>query len=362
MNSITILVKPNSGICNLRCSYCFYTDEIKSREVKNYGIMDHKTIDKLAFRISEYLDGYGEANICFQGGEPLLSKLQYYKYFVKVLNKYKKIKVNYSIQTNGTLLDEDWASFFSEHHFLVGISLDGYQVNMDQFRYDPQRRSIYFKVLKAIDLLNKYNVDYNILTVLTTSLARHPESLFRFYNHHHLQHIQLIPCLPPKNDNHFPNSLAPNLYESFYTKFFKEWKKQVMKGKIININFFENWLGIILGNSFYQCGMNGKCIIQNVIEADGSIFPCDFYCEDKYKLGNIYDSSFRSLTNCDTAKKFLKDGECKTKACKFCKYIKICNGGCRRQNVCYLTDEYCAQKNVLDKILPELYELIKMQN
>ncbi|MCR4855942.1 MAG: SPASM domain-containing protein [Erysipelotrichaceae bacterium] len=357
---ISVLIKPASSLCNLRCRYCFYHDISENRTIASTGIMKEEVMEKLIARISEELNENGTASISFQGGEPTMAGLPYFRRFTETVRRYPNIKPQYSIQTNATLLDEEWTAFFKENAFLVGVSLDGYQTNMDEFRYDPLKRGVFYKVLKGIDLLGKAGVDYNILTVVTAQLARHPDALFRFYKSHNFEYIQLIPCLPGLNEENNEMALTPELYASFYKDFFKVWNDDFIKtGKPLNINLFENIAAMLEGYPPYQCGMLGRCSQQFVIEANGDVYPCDFYCLDEVRLGNLLDSSFKELRQTQTAVSFIASSDCKKKPCETCRYVNICNGGCKRQNVCYLTDGYCGYQEVLDLIVPVLYQYIR---
>ncbi len=358
MKSISVLIKPASSLCNLRCRYCFYIDESEKREEASHGVMLEEMTDRLIERIAEALLQEGVANISFQGGEPTVAGLDYFRHFVGKMQEYPKIEVHYSLQTNGTLLNEEWAAFFAKHQFLIGVSLDGYETNMNDFRYDIQKKGVYTKVMRGIDTLEKANVEYNILTVVTKNLAKHGKALLEFYHTHKFRYVQLIPCLPSLGSEQEDDmSLTPELYDTFYLDFFREWKKLVFKGEVISVNLFENLMGMLYGYPPYQCGMIGKCIPQYVIESNGDVYPCDFYCLDEYRLGNIQSSSFEDLKVNSEA--FLNSSGCTKQPCNICRFVNMCNGGCRRQNVCYLNDSVCAYQKVLTTILPELYELLQ---
>lgn len=358
MKNISVLIKPASSLCNLRCRYCFYIDESEKREEASHGVMSEEMMDCLIERIAEALHQEGVANISFQGGEPTVAGLDYFRHFVSKMQEYPQIEVHYSLQTNGTLLNEEWSAFFAEHRFLIGVSLDGYESNMNDFRYDIQKIGVYTKVMRGIDFLEKANVEYNILTVVTKNLARHGKALVGFYRSHKFRYVQLIPCLPPLDATQEDDmSLTPELYDTFYLDFFREWKKLVLKGEVISVNLFENLMSMLYGYPPYQCGMIGKCIPQYVIESNGDVYPCDFYCLDEYRLGNIQKSSFEELRG--NAGTFLATSTCTKKPCESCRFVNMCNGGCRRQNVCYLDEDTCAYQKVLLKILPELYELLQ---
>ena len=357
--TISVLIKPSSALCNLRCRYCFYMDESKNRIVPSHGLMDEAVADIITNRLVEYLNNEGVANISFQGGEPLLSGIGYFRHFINRMKEYPNIETHYSIQTNGTLIDDDFARLFKENNFLVGVSIDGYEENMNHFRIAPNKDNVYKKALEGIEILRKHDVDFNILTVITRRLAQHPKQLFEFYLEHDFEYVQLIPCLPAYNEEDDGMSLTPDNYDSFYIGFFNEWKKAYFKGRYINVNLFENLSAILQGYYPYQCGMLGNCSVQYVIESNGDVYPCDFYCLDEYRMGNIIESSINELRGSSGAKKLLESSDCEKKVCENCRYRNICHGGCKRQNVCYLKDDHCAYQKVLDFIVPELYELIK---
>jgi len=356
---LSVLIKPASALCNLKCKYCFYMDESKNRAVPSHSVMKLEYVDILVDRIVEYLDGSGIANISFQGGEPTVAGIEYFKYFIQKMKQYSNIETHYSIQTNATLLDDEFVKLFKENNFLVGVSLDGYKENMDSFRIGPNIDSVYEKVLKSIDLLKEASVDFNILTVIARQLSKHPRQLFDFYLSNNYEYVQLIPCLPSFSKQDDGISLRPEDYVSFYKEFFKQWINAYKKGNYININLFENLSGMIQGYYPYQCGMLGRCISQFVIESNGDVYPCDFYCLDKYLMGNIKNKTFEELKISAGAKELLKTSNCEKTICQTCQFRNICHGGCQRQNVCYLKDDYCAYQELLDLAVPELIKLMK---
>lgn len=351
---ISVLIKPASSGCNLRCRYCFYADISEQREVRNYGIMSLETMHHIVDKIAQELNEEGIANISFQGGEPTLAGLSYFQDFVAAFRQYPKIDVHYSLQTNGVLIDEAWAAFFKENHFLLGVSLDGYETNMDLFRMDTKEKSVFYRVLNAIDLLKKYGVEYNILTVVTKQLAKHPRALFDFYKSHKFEYVQLIPCLPSLGETEDLYSLTPESYKSFFLGFFDAWHESYQKGHFISVNTFENIAGMLQGYPPYQCGMIGQCHVHYVIESNGYVYPCDFYCLDEYLLGNINEDSFDTLRTSKAAQHFLLGQVCEKKVCQSCKYRKICHGSCRRMNVCFLEEESCSYQALLDHMIQNM--------
>ena len=359
MKELSVLMKPASSLCNLRCRYCFYADVSENREQASLGVMKDETIDIVASRIREALEENGTANISFQGGEPTVAGLEWFRKFAAAMDRYPDIRVNWSMQTNATLLDEAFCAFLAERKFLVGVSLDGYQANHDHFRYDAKNKGAFYRVLHGIDLLKKAGVDYNILTVVTSDLSKHAKALYQFYVQHHFEYVQLIPCLPGLDGEWDGLAIRPEEYEVFYKEFFACWAEGFAKGVSLSVNLFENLAGMLRGYPPYQCGMLGRCVVQYVIEGDGTVYPCDFYCLDEYCLGNLKDLGFEEMKQTQHARDFLSGSDCRKTPCETCRYVRMCSGGCRRQNICYLKDDYCAYQKVLDEILPVLDRILR---
>ena len=201
MPQLNILIKPASGSCNMRCKYCFYADEAKKRAAPSFGAMSMETAENLVRRAVEYAgDGcvFG-----FQGGEPTLRGLDFFRDFVALVRKYNTggAKVSYSIQTNGLLLDEQWAAFLKENDFLVGLSMDGDRQTHDLNRVDVKGSGTFSRVLRAARLLEKHEVPFNILTVVNSRVARNVESVYSFYKKNGLLYQQYIPCLDPSSSS-----------------------------------------------------------------------------------------------------------------------------------------------------------------
>lgn len=357
MGTVSVMVKPASSACNLRCRYCFYADVASSREVAGHGVMQPATAALLAQRLAEAVDFSGDANISFQGGEPTVAGLDWFQQFAREMAQYPNVTPHWSLQTNATLLTQEWAEFFAEQGFLVGVSLDGPRSNMDSFRFDAAGEGAYARVMDGIELLRAAGVEFNVLTVVTRQLAQKPKQLMQFYLSHGFEDVQLIPCLPPLDGSDDGMSLRPQDYRSFYLGFFRAWQKAAQQGRMVRVNLFENVLGMLMGHPPYQCGMLGSCTVQYVVESNGDVYPCDFYCLDEYLLGNLADAPLRELGTSTSATTFLAGQDCRRTPCATCSYARICNGGCRRQNVCYLTDESCAYQDVLAEIVPTFARL-----
>jgi len=322
MRNLTLLIKPASGNCNLRCTYCFYNDVAENRLVKYYGMMSHETAEVI---IQRALVEAKQVSFCFQGGEPTLWGLDNFRFFTETVDRLKtnRVAINYAMQTNGVLLNESWAAFLNEHHFLVGLSLDGYKELHDLHRPDS-----YNRVLKAASLLKKAGVEFNILSVVTSETAGHTDKVYRFFQRQGFQYLQFIPCID--DFEHNETNLTVAQYGQFLNSLFSLWYRDCIAGHGISIRYFDNILSMYAGYPPEQCSMNGVCNIQFTIEADGSVYPCDFYVLDHWRLGNVHTDSFQSMLTSDTAKWFIAESASIQEECTNCRWLRICRGGCKR--------------------------------
>ena len=351
MKYLNLLIKPASSLCQLRCKYCFYADVSENREIKSYDIMDPQTRSKVIKRCLEAYHEECEITWAFQGGEPTMAGLNWFIDFVNEAERMKKPyhHLHYAIQTNGTIMDESWMPFLKKYYFLVGVSLDGYKAIHDSVRIDAKGQGTFDKIMETINLLKKYEIDFNILTVLTDPLSKHPEELFKFYLDQKLDFIQLIPCLPALDGEKDPWCLTPHQFFNFYDRFFTLWKEEFEKGRYISITLFDNLIPMYAGIPPQQCGYLGQCTMQNVVEADGSVYPCDFYVLDQYKVGNLNKDSITALAKRKVTKRFLEEKHRRSNRCDHCKHIAFCHGQCKRMNVCYFDEEYCGLEEFFDK-------------
>lgn len=331
MPNINVLVKPASGACNMRCRYCFYADETAHRAVANYGKMSMETMEKVVERAFEAADR--SITFGFQGGEPTLRGLDFFKSVVELEKKYAErgVTVSNSIQTNGLLIDDEWARFLSENHFLTGLSIDGHMELHDLNRVDAEGRGSFARVMKAAETLAARKADFNVLTVVTNETARKIRRIYSFFRKNKLLWQQYIPCLDPLGEERgrTPYALTPELYATFLKELFDLWYEDVKSGRFIYIRYFENLAGMLLGRPPESCGLSGRCALQFVVEADGSVYPCDFYALDRQRMGNVFDSSFREMAFSDAAREFLTAPTVHER-CRECRWLGICRGGCRR--------------------------------
>lgn len=367
MSSLNLLLKPVSGSCNLRCKYCFYTDETKKRATTCFGTMSEETA---AHIISKSLAAATTScHFGFQGGEPMLRGLPFYQRFMELCRQYNvnHAKLTFSIQTNATLIDETWAAFFRENQFLVGVSLDGDKALHDRNRTDESGRGSFQRIMQAIEILNAYGVPHNVLTVVTAQTARRIEHVYQFFKKHHLWHQQYIPCLDPLGETrgHLEYSLTPVLYGKFLCRLFDLWYRDYVQGQQIAIRYFENLAAILMGARPESCGMNGVCRPQLVVEADGSVYPCDFYMMDDYCLGNFCTDSFDDFQRNLIGNHFVEESKQGLTDCLQCRYFCLCRGGCRRdrqaEDLHHLEKNYFCQSYQMffEYAIPRLVRLVQ---
>ena len=359
MKQIYLLIKPASSLCNMRCLYCFYTDVSTKRELPNNGIMLRQTANKIIENTFKDLAEGDEITFGFQGGEPTLAGLSWFMDFIaKVKAQRQKTTVNYSLQTNGLLLDEEWCKFLHENNFLVGLSVDGVERFHDNYRLDTQGRSTYREVMKRKELLEKHSVEYNILCVLTNDLAGDPDRIWRFILREKIRFIQFIPCLDTLEEQQPSRyTLRPARFAAFYSRLFRLWEQELETGHYVSVKFFDDIAHFFFRNIPNACGITGKCQPQYVIEADGKVYPCDFYALDEYSTGNLAEQTLREIFYSEKMQCFLKDSPPLPGTCEKCFYYKACMGGCKRmRNVMYCSQDgtICGYKTFLDKCLKPL--------
>ena len=327
----SLLIKPASGSCNMACRYCFYRDVSERREVPNLGRMSDVVMERLICRALE--ESERGCSFAFQGGEPTLAGLDFFRRFVETVRAHnqRNLPVQYAIQTNGLLIDDEWAAFFARERFLVGVSLDGDRETHNAARVTAQDKGTFDAVLRSIDRLRRAGVDFNILCVVTSYTARHAERLYRFFRRQGFDYLQFIPCLDSLEEERggYFWSLTPERYASFLTRTFDLWYAEMAAGKRVSVRNFDNWLGILLGQPPENCAMSGRCAAYFVVEADGSVYPCDFYVTDAWRLGNLANQSLEQLRNSPTAMHFEAQSTVPAD-CRACQWYPLCRGGCRR--------------------------------
>lgn len=337
---ISVMLKPSSSACNLKCEYCFYASLSEHRDEAFKGMMTAHTAENVIKSALSYANGT-DVYFTFQGGEPLLSGMDFFENFLALVEQYntKGSKITNCIQTNGTLINEQWCEFFSRNNILVGVSLDGDR-ELNSHRMYKDGTPSFDDVVQGIELLKKYKVSFNILSVLTSELAQNFKRSYRFFKSLDLHYLQYIPCLSEFGDSSSPFSMSCDDYAYYLTNGYKLYYNEIMRGVPLSVRQFDNYRLLLRGRPAEQCGMNGFCSEQFVVEGDGSVYPCDFYCTNDYYLGNINDTNFSQLKKSDIYTSFIKSSFVHDEKCKTCSYFSLCRGGgCKRNRVDF---DYCA--------------------
>jgi len=325
----------------MACEYCFYKRDSALRSKANKGKMSLETLRVIIRRLFE--ETRDRVDIVFQGGEPMLAGIDFYKSAMQYIKEYNtnKIPCTVSVQTNGTLINSEWCEFFAQNDILIGISLDGDNAVHSALRHDIEGNSTFPRVIKSIELLKKYSVSFNILTVVTRRLAGHIESVYNFYKKNGFRRIQFIPVIDDSNYSE-KWSLSGEEYYIYLNKLFSLWSRDIMLGEDIYIRDFNAIIDMLLYRTPTVCEMMGRCTMQNVIEANGDVYPCDFYTGDNYFCGNIHKNSFREMFDSPTAKGFMNYRiENTREACKACEIYAMCTSGCRRMQDSEGKFKYC---------------------
>ena len=247
---ISVMLKPASGNCNLRCEYCFYHDLAATRQTENKGYMTRDTALQVMDKALAFA-GDGPVYFTFQGGEPLLAGKDFFRFFFSSCKERQRpgVTVQFCVQTNGTLLDDEWCDLFLEYGCLVGVSLDGDREG-NRYRVYPDGRSSFDDVFRGVQLLTRRRVPFNILSVLTAYGATHVRSSYRFFKQQGLRHLQYIPCLRPfAMDAPEDLFMTDDDYAAFLQQGFKLYANDALRGNPVSVRMFDNYLLLARGQN-----------------------------------------------------------------------------------------------------------------
>jgi len=294
--------------------------------------MDVNLLEELVKKALDYADS--SCTFAFQGGEPTLVGLDFYKQLIEFQKRYNKkgITISNALQTNGVVIDNEWAIFLAKNKFLVGLSLDGPKEIHDYLRVDANGDGSFNAVMGASKLFDKYNVEYNILTVVSANVARHASQVYNYFKKNNFKYQQYIQCLDPLGEEPggYEYSLTPKRYAQFLKTTFDLWYDDLKNNDYTSIRMFDNYVSMAAGYPPESCGMSGVCTCYFVIESDGGVYPCDFYVLDEWLLGNIKNNGFNELLLTETAKRFVEKSKHVDEKCRACNWYSLCRGGCRR--------------------------------
>ncbi|MDI6619711.1 MAG: anaerobic sulfatase maturase [Clostridiales bacterium] len=319
------LIMPVSGNCNLSCAYC-YRAQMRDNNVKRMSF------DVLERFIAQYIElNPVMPSFGWQGGEPLLAGLDFYKKVIELQCKYKKSNtaVSNSIQTNATLVNDGWAKFFKENDFLVGVSIDGPSEYHDSLRVDSSGGPTLKRVLRGVGYLRKYDVDFNILLTINKYNVKHAVKVFRYLINKGFYYVQLIP-VTDFNDRGEPSAytITPDEYTNFICTILNEWIK--LDNPSVYVNIIDILLHSYLGYKPPYCVFNRLCDKMITVDYNGDVYPCDFFAEEKYKIGNIMESDINDMFKMQSYKSYIGNMHALPDECKVCRWFFTCHGGCMR--------------------------------
>lgn len=354
--SLTVLVKPASSLCRMNCAYCFYRDEAANRQQASMGIMKLSAFDVLAEKALAYAEG--PVSFMFQGGEPTLAGLDFFRAAVeseKRLNK-KGVIIHNAIQTNGMELTAEWAEFFKQNDFFVGLSLDGTRKLHDTQRKDCLGRDTYARALSSANLLKRAGVEYNVLCVVTNLTARSGRAVYESLREH--RYIQFINCLDPLSGERTVYSLTEKRFETFLNDTFECYYRDFMRGDYVSVRNFDNYINMLCGAPPENCAMNGVCSGCLTVEADGGVYPCDFFVLDAYRLGNIAEDEIGSMLGGEVVMSFVERSRPVPEKCRGCKWYPLCRNGCMRERDADGINRFCgAYSAFFEKNYPRMCEI-----
>ena len=348
-----VMLKPAGAHCNLACKYCYYLEKNKLYPTAQRHLMSDEMLEQFT---REYIEAQTMNQVLFtwHGGEPLLRSIDFYRKALSLQQKYAGgRRIDNVIQTNGTLLTDEWCEFFAQNHWLVGISIDGPQPDHDHYLLTAAGKPSWKKVMQGIKLLKKHGVEWNAMAVVNAYNANHPLEFYRFFKENGCQFLQFTPIverltrhedgrtlasLADKDEISLSEaSVAPEQWGNFLCAIFDEWVRKDV-GKIF-VEIFDctlaNWMGVSPG----ICAYSKECGHAGVMEHNGDVYSCDHFVFPEYKLGNIRDHSLIDMLYGEQQQEFsrLKHSSL-PRQCKECDMEFACHGECPKNR--FMKDKY----------------------
>jgi len=344
MQPFTLLIKPSGSDCNIDCRYCFYKNRppispatcgqgLPPAQVRGLNGRQRMSEEVLERLVKDYMElRFPVAGFAWQGGEPTLMGLDFYKRVVELQKKYGAAgqQVGNSIQTNAILLNDDWCRFLHENNFLTGISIDGPKELHDYYRLDHGGNGTFDRVMRAIERCKEHKVEFNTLTLLNDKTADHPDELFDFFIENEIRYLQFIPCveLDPATGKVTDFSATPNQLGEFWCRIFDRWYEYGPTN--LSIRDFDSILAYYVTGKHTICTFDKQCSQYIVIEHTGDAFCCDFFVEPKWHLGNIFDTPIEKLAVSSKKRAFARAKQNLCNKCLVCRHLAICRGGCMK--------------------------------
>lgn len=347
-----VMLKPAGSLCNLACKYCYYLEKQKLYPLDKSKVISDALLEEF---IKQYIEAQTMPQVLFtwHGGETLMRPISFYKHALELQKRYAYGRqIDNCIQTNGTMLTDEWCEFFKENNFLVGVSIDGPQEFHDEYRRTRSGKPSWHEVMKGIRLLQKHGVEWNALAVINDFNADYPKEFYRFFKDLGCRYIQFTPVVERTVKRADGLTLAPGMQEggevtdfsvtpeqwgNFLCGVYDEWVRNDV-GKIFVQTFdatLANWAGVLPG----VCSMSGECGHAAVMEFNGDVYSCDHFVYPEYRLGNIRQQTLTGLMYSDRQRNFgkLKTGTL-TRQCRECRFLFACHGECPKNR--FVRDVY----------------------
>ena len=338
-----VMLKPAGAHCNLACKYCYYLEKNNLYQNSHRHLMSDEMLEQFT---REYIEAQTMPQVLFtwHGGEPLMRSIDFYKKALALQKKYAHGKqIDNVIQTNGTLLTDEWCEFFAQNHWLVGISIDGPQEYHDHYRVTPAGKPSWEKVMQGIHLLKKHRVEWNAMAVVNAYNAEHPLEFYHFFRDNGCQYLQFTPIVERLTEHEDGRTLAsladdreipladasvtPQQWGNFLCTIFDDWVRHDV-GKMF-VEIFDctlaNWMGVLPG----ICAYSKECGHAGVMEHNGDVYSCDHFVFPEYKLGNIREQSLIDMLYGEKQQAFSRLKHTSLpRQCKECDMEFACHGEC----------------------------------
>ena len=338
-----VMLKPAGAHCNLACKYCYYLEKNNLYQNSHRHLMSDEILEQFT---REYIEAQTMPQVLFtwHGGEPLMRSIDFYKKALALQKKYAHGKqIDNVIQTNGTLLTDEWCEFFAKNHWLVGISIDGPQEYHDHYRVTPAGKPSWEKVMQGISLLKKHRVEWNAMAVVNAYNAEHPLEFYHFFRDNGCQYLQFTPIVERLTEHEDGRTLAsladdreipladasvtPQQWGNFLCTIFDDWVRHDVGKTFVEIFdcTLANWMGVLPG----ICAYSKECGHAGVMEHNGDVYSCDHFVFPEYKLGNIREQSLIDMLYGEKQQAFSRLKHTSLpRQCKECDMEFACHGEC----------------------------------
>jgi len=327
-------MKPASSDCNMACGYCYYRYVDEAYPVRDRPRMSLDVVDAVCEQYRAL--NPREIKIGWQGGEPTLMGLDFFRRVVEIESRHARRGNCFgnTLQTNGVLVDDEWCRFFRRHNFLVGLSVDG-PGELDTLRRFRNQRPAHDVVMRTLALLKRRQVEFNVLVVISAANVEHPREVFRFLVTNDVHYAQFIPCTEPDRQTGDGGlcrfSITPAQYGDFMIGLFDNWIEN--DDPSYYIRGLDNWLHLFFGLRPECCQYQGDCSNLVTVEYNGDVYPCDFFVEPRFRMGNVLEKTLGRMLGEQTFRQFVLAANHVPETCRNCEWFSVCRGGCYRHRM-----------------------------